>query len=299
MADIKSYIKKEDLPGDLIGNIDAITINVGSKFLAGEASNVFAREKKIVSDAVTAVNTVIDPNLISKLSKELIEHAITVTTKELTSYVIDKTEDLLSVSKITDGLAYWTSYWTKAHIKPMSEILASINTKSVEDENKKNQEKIKTEKIDELKNSISEGIGKINEFRDNTLNSLEAGIGTITSYITLGSKWIITQTNTYVDLAINKTESFIGNQAQLIENTRDQALSSIGNMVGSMAADIVNRQAEKAVKKAKTKAEELISTVQTKALNAITKAIMIVRQLTGIAIPPVYPKLQKLTSLLK
>ncbi len=299
MADIKSYIKKEDLPGDLIGNIDAITINVGSKFLAGEASNVFAREKKIVSDAVTAVNTVIDPNLISKLSKELIEHAITVTTKELTSYVIDKTEDLLSVSKITDGLTYWTSYWTKAHIKPMSEILAAINTKSVEDENKKNQEKIKTEKIDELKNSISEGIGKINEFRDNTLNSLEAGIGTITSYITLGSKWIITQTNTYVDLAINKTESFIGNQAQLIENTRDQALSSIGNMVGSMAADIVNRQAEKAAKKAKTKAEELISTVQTKALNAITKAIMIVRQLTGIAIPPVYPKLQKLTSLLK
>jgi len=299
MTDIKSYIKKEDLPGDLIGNIDAISINVGSKFLAGEASNVFVREKKIASDAVTAFNTVTDPALISKLSKELIEHAITVTTKELTSYVIDKTEDLLSPSKIADGLTYWTTYWTKQHIKPMSEIMAAINTKSVEEENKKLQESVKNEQIDKIKNDISEGIGKINEFRDNTLNSLEAGIGTITSYITLGSKWVITQTNSYVALAINKTESFIGEKAAIIEAARDNALSGIGNMIGSMAADIVNKQAEKAAKKAKNKAEELISSVQTKALNAITKAIMVVRQLTGIAIPPVYPKLQKLTSLLK
>lgn len=299
MADIKSYIKKEDLPGDLIGNIDAITINVGSKFLAGEASNVFAREKKIVSDAVTAVNTVIDPNLISKLSKELIEHAITVTTKELSTYVIDKTEDLLSVQKITDGLAYYTAYWTKVHIKPLSEIMASINTKSTEDENKKNQEKIKEEKINEIKTNISEGLGKINEFRDNTLNSLEAGIGTITSYITLGSKWVITQTNSYVKLAIDKTESFIGEKAQALEDMRDQALSGVGDIIGNLAADIVNKQAEKVAKKAKVKAEELISKTQTKALNAITKAIMIVRQLTGIAIPPIYPKLPKLTSLLK
>ena len=299
MTDIKSYIKKEDLPGDLIGNIDAITINVGSKFLAGEVSNVFAREKQIASDAVTAFNTVTDPNLIKKLSTQLIEHAVTVTTKELTAYVIDKTEDLLSISKITDGITYWTAYWTKEHIKSPKEIAALIQTKSVADTAKDLQESTKKEQIENLKNNISEGIGKINEFRDNTLNSLEAGIGTITSYITLGSKWVITQTNSYVSLAIGKAESFIGEKAEMLEDTRDKALSSVGNIIGSMAADIVNRQAERVAKKAKTKAEELISTVQTKALNAITKAIMIVRQLTGIAIPPVYPKLQKLTSLLK
>lgn len=299
MADIKSYIKESDLPGDLLGNLEAITVNVGSKFLAGEVSNVFAREKNIVSNAITSFNTVTDPNIIKQISTDLIEYAVKVTRDELTAYTIQKTEDLLSKDKILSGLAYYTTYWTKVHIIPASKILEKVQTKSVEEENKKSQENIKKEGIENIQTSISNGLGAINEFRDNTLNSLDAGMSTITAYLTMGPKWVVTQTNSYVKLAIEKAEGFIGDKAYFLEQQRDNVLSGIGNTIGSMAASIINKQAEKAAKKVKNKSEELISKTQTKALNAVTKAVMIVRQLTGIAIPPVYPKLPKLTSLFK
>lgn len=298
MADIGTYIKRENLPGDLWGNLEAVTVNAGSRFLSGEASNIFnGSVRNIIDNSTLLYNTVTNQALIDKLSSQLIEHCVTIATNELISYAKDKTTDLLSLDKIQDVLADSITYWTKEKLLTPGEILEKIATKDIDKENKKRQKQIQKEQMSNIKTTITDGVGKINEFTKNTLNSLDSGLSTITAYITQGPDWVITQANTYVGIAINKVESFISMQTDFLERSRDAAIDSLGNALGTMAANIVNTVALNAAKKAKSEAEKLISITQTKVLNVITKAIMIVRQLTGIAIPPVYPKLPSLTSL--
>lgn len=298
MADIGTYIKRENLPGDLWGNLEAVTVNAGSRFLSGEASNIFnGSVRNIIDNSTLLYNTVTNQALIDKLSSQLIEHCVTITTNELIAYMKDKTTDLLSLDKIQNVLADSVTYWTKEKLLSPGEILEKIATKDIDKENKKRQKQIQKEQMSNIKTTITDGVGKIKEFTENTLNSLDSGLSTITAYITQGPDWVITQANTYVGVAINKVESFISTQTDFLERSRDAAIDSLGNALGTMAANIVNTVALNAAKKAKSEAEKLISITQTKVLNVITKAIMIVRQLTGIAIPPVYPKLPSLTSL--
>ena len=298
MADIGTYIKRENLPGDLWGNLEAVTVNAGSRFLSGEASNIFnGSVRNIIDNSTLLYNTVTNQALIDKLSTQLIEHCVTITTNELIAYMKDKTTDLLSLDKIQNVLADSVTYWTKEKLLSPGEILEKIATKDIDKENKKRQKQIQKEQMSNIKTTITDGVGKIKEFTENTLNSLDSGLSTITAYITQGPDWVITQANTYVGVAINKVESFISTQTDFLERSRDAAIDSLGNALGTMAANIVNTVALNAAKKAKSEAEKLISITQTKVLNVITKAILIVRQLTGIAIPPVYPKLPSLTSL--
>ena len=297
-ANIGTYINKENLPGDLLGNLEAITINAGSKFLSGEVSNVFGGSvRNIVDNSMTIYNTVTDPNLYKKLSTQLIEHCVTVTTNELLAYVSDKTTDLLSLDKIKNVLLDSVTYWTKERILGPGEILSKIQTKNISKESEKEQKRIQESQLSNIKTTITEGVGKVKEYTTNTISALDSGLSTITAYITQGPDWVVTQANTYVSLAIDRVESFISTQTDFLERSRDAAIDSLGNAIGSMAANIVNTIAVNTAKKAKSEAEKLISVAQTKVLNVITKAIMIIRQLTGIAIPPVYPKLPNLTSL--
>lgn len=293
-----TYIKRENLPGDLLGNLEAVTINAGSKFLSGQASNIFnGQVNNVVSNSMLIYNTVTDKSLIDKLSKQLIEHCVTVVTNELTAYVKDKTTDLLSLDKIQNVLADSVTYWTKEKILSPKEILDKIVTKNIEKEDKKRQAQIQKDQLANIKTTITDGVGGIKDFMNNTISSLDSGLSTITAYITQGPDWVITQTNTYVSLAINKVESFVGEQANFLEHSRDAAIDALGKTIGTMAANIVNTIATNVAKKAKAEVEKLISVTQTKVFNVITKAIMLVRQLTGIAVPIPFPKLPNLTSL--
>ena len=298
MAHIGTYIKKENLPGDLLGNLEAVTINAGSRFLSGQASNVFGGSaRNVVDNAQVIYNTVTDKNLIDRLSRRLIEHCVTVATREITSYLSDKTTDLLSLHKIKDVLFDSISEHTKANIIPPGELLKKIETKNVEKEYKKIQDDMRNSQIENIKNNITSGVGAIKEFADRTIGSLDAGLSTITSYLTFGPEWVLTQTDSYVAAAINKVQSFIGTYANSLIAARDTAIDSVGESIGKMAANTVNMIAENKLKKAKSDKEKLISLTQTKALNVVAKIAMQLRQLTGIAIPIKFPKIPKLTSL--
>lgn len=292
-----NYISKDSLPGDLLGNLEAVTINAGSSFLAGQATSVFAPVANIGDNALLIKNTVTDPNLIKKISTDLIEHAVTVTTNELISYLSDKTTELLDFGKLTGVLAESITYWTKEKLMTPAEILDLIKTKDVQEEQEKENKKNQEEGINNVKETISGTVGNLKDYVTNTINSLNSGLSTITAYVTQGPDWIVTKVNSYVALGIEKAESFIGEQVDFVINVRDTTIDAVGQGIGSAAAEVVNKIAINAAKKLKADAEGLVSQVQTKAMNAITKAIMVVRQLTGIAIPPVYPELPKLTSL--
>lgn len=292
-----NYISKDSLPGDLLGNLEAVTINAGSSFLAGKATSVFAPVANIGDNALLIKNTVTDPNLIKKISTDLIEHAVTVTTNELISYLSDKTTELLDFGKLTGVLAESVTYWTKEKLMTPAEILDLIKTKNVQEEQEKENKKNQEEGINNVKETISGTVGSLKDYVTNTINALDSGLSTITAYVTQGPDWVVTKVNSYVALGIEKAESFIGEQVNFVINVRDTTIDAIGQGIGSAAAEVVNKIAINAAKKLKADTEGLVSQTQTKAMNAITKAIMVVRQLTGIAIPPVYPKLPKITSL--
>ena len=122
------YISKDTLPGDLLGNLEQVTLNAGSSFLAGAATSSFAKTGNIVSNTGVIINTVTDPNLYKKLTTDLIQHAVTVTTNELTSYMMDKTTELLDFGKITSVLTESITYWTKENLMTPGEILEIVKT---------------------------------------------------------------------------------------------------------------------------------------------------------------------------
>ena len=128
------YISKDTLPGDLLSNLEQVTLNAGSSFLAGAATSSFAKTGNIVSNTGVIINTVTDPNLYKKLTTDLIQHAVTFTTNELTSYMMDKTTELLDFSKITSVLTESITYWTKENLMTPGEILEIVKTKKIKKE---------------------------------------------------------------------------------------------------------------------------------------------------------------------
>ena len=291
------YISKDTLPGDLLGNLEQVTLNAGSSFLAGAATSSFAKTGNIVSNTGVIINTVTDPNLYKKLTTDLIQHAVTVTTNELTSYMMDKTTELLDFGKITSVLTESITYWTKENLMTPGEILEIVKTKKVQEEQEKQAKEDQKRGINDIIKNLTKIAGDIKDYGDKTIGSLDSGLSTITAYLTMGPDWVVNKVNSYVALGIEKAESFIGTYTDIAIQARDSAIDTIGHGIGVGAAGIVNNIAISAAKKTKADSEGLIANVQTKATNAIVKAIMMIRQLTGIAIPPVIPPLPKLTSL--
>lgn len=291
------YISKDTLPGDLLGNLEQVTLNAGSSFLAGAATSSFAKTGNIISNTGVIINTVTDPNLYKKLTTDLIQHAVTVTTNELTSYMMDKTTELLDFGKITSVLTESITYWTKENLMTPGEILEIVKTKKIQEEQEKQAKEDQKRGINDIIKNLTKTAGDIKDYSDKIIGSLDSGLSTITAYLTMGPDWIVNKVNSYVALEIEKAESFIGTYTDIAIQARDSAIDTIGHGIGVGTAGIVNNIAIGAAKKTKADSEGLIANVQIKATNAIVKAIMMIRQLTGIAIPPVIPPLPKLTSL--
>lgn len=291
-----NYITKQNLPGDLLGNLEAATANAGADFLAGNSS-VVGREVGILNNASVIAGTVTDPALYKKITKDLLDYSVQITKEELTAYISDRTTELLDFNKMTGVLAESVAYWTKEKTMKPAEILAAVQTKKVKDEAKKEQEKQKSATISNLKDSGASTVGAAKEYVDNTINALDDGIASITAYVSRGPEWVIENTNKYVSLGIHKAETFIGAQVDTALRARDAAIDALGQGLGTSAAEVINQMAITAAKKTKSTTETGIAQVQIKAMNAITKAIMMVRQITGVAVPVVYPSSKKLTDL--
>jgi len=296
-TDIGTYIKAENLPGDLLGRLEAVSLNSGANFLAGKASSAFAREKEAANNAMTAFNTITNPEVLKSISTDLIQHAVQVTTNRLSAYISEKTTELLDFKGMISTLTNSITYWTKESIISPQQILEEIKTIDIEKEIKKSSENAQKEGIENIKSNISGSVGKINEFYETNMSQLTNGLETITAYITNGPSWVISTVNSYVAQVINKVEGFVGAQVNSVISFRDKTIDTIGEKIGTGLAQPINTKAKNVAKKAKADSEKLISSVQTKAMNGIAQALMAVRKLTGIAIPNVFPKLPKLTSL--
>lgn len=298
MAEITNYIRKEGLPGDLLGNLEMVTLNAGSSFLKGEATNIFSQVDNIIDDSLLTFNTVTDLDLIKKITVDLGQHCLTVATGAITSYLSDRFMDLIDVSAITDKVLQSVGYWTQEKIMKPAELLSAITEKpKVEQKSKKLLNEEQEKKLNDIKDKITGGYGKCMEFKDQVLGSLEAGIGTITAYVKMGPDWVVTQANSYTNLIVQKANGFIGSYAYFLENMRDSAIESLGCAIGTAAAETTNAALKLVLKKVESEKEQLAALVQVKAQNVIAKAVMIVRQLTGIAIPPIFPPMPKLTDL--
>lgn len=291
-----NYITKQNLPGDLLGNLEAATANAGADFLSGNSS-VVGREVGILNNASVIAGTVTDPALYDKITKDLLDYSVKITKEELTAYISDRTSELLNFNNMTGVLADSVAYWTKVKTLSPGEVLAAVQTKNVKEEAQKEQEKQKTSTISNIKDSGTATVGAAVEYVDNTINALDAGIASITAYVSRGPDWVIENTNKYVSLGIHKAETFIGEQVDTALRARNAAIDALGQGLGTSAAEVINQMSITAAKKSKSAAEAGVSQVQIKAMNAITKAIMMVRQITGVAVPVVYPESTKLTDL--
>ena len=286
-----NYLTLSELSQDLLSRMEAVTISSGANFLMGQATTAFAREIDIYNNSMLAVNTAVDTaKNIEKISKELVEISVKKVTGELLSYIQDKQTQILSFDSALKRLGERTLAYTKENLLSPADILSKVTQKQ-DDVLAKNEEKKKEENISNLKNTITEKFGKAKDVVNNTINSVQSGVSTITAYVANGPDWVVSKLNSYIGLIIDKSQSFIDNTANAIEGVKNSAIDSLAQSIGLSAAEKINRKAEQVAAENIAKAEKLLVQTQLKAMSLITKALMLVRELTGIAIPMKLPKL--------
>lgn len=286
-----NYFSLSDLSQDLLTRMEAVTISSGANFLAGKATTAFARELDIYNNSMLAFNTVKDmTENIEKIGKELVEMSVQKVTNGILSYIQDKQTEVLSFDGIMSRFTNQVLAYTKANLMSPADILKKVTLKQdkvLEEEEKKKQEN----GIANLKNSVTENFGKAKEVVDNTINSVQRGVQTITAYVTNGPQWVVTKLNSYIGLVVDKSQQYIGMVANTIQNMKNSAIDSLAEGIGTAAAVKINKKAEEVAAENISKAEKLMVTVQLKATALISKALMIVRELTGIAVPLKLPKI--------
>ena len=291
MSKPNNYLTLGELPSDLLERIQAVTITSAANFISGKATTAFARELDIYNNSMLAFNTAKDiTQNITKIGQDLTELCVKKVTTEILAYIQDKQSEILSFDGVMTRLTQGIAYHTKENLLSPADILKKVTLKQdkvLEQEEKKKQEN----NISNLKNSVSEKFGKAKEIVDNTINSVQSGVSTITAYVTNGPDWVVSKLNSYIGLVIDKSQSFIGIQANAIQNLKNSAIDSIAEGIGTAAAVKINKKAEEVAAENIAKAEKLIVTVQLKATALISKALMIVRELTGIAVPLKLPSI--------
>ena len=286
-----NYLSIGQLPQDLLQRMEAVTLSAGTNFIAGEATSAFAPAIGVYNNSMVAINAAKDfANNVEEIGKELINMSAKKIQSEIVSYVQDKTTELLSFSGVMTYFTKSVAYHTKQNLLSPAEILKKV-TKKQDKIQEEEQKKAQEESINNVKNSIIGKVGEIKSKVDETLGTVNDGLSMITAYVTNGPKWVVTKLNSYIGLVIDKSQSFIGSQAEKIENIKQSAISNIAETVGRVAAEKINNAAISVAKDNITKAEKLMITVQLKAMGLISKAMMMIRELTGIAVPIKLPKL--------
>lgn len=286
-----NYLTLGELSQDLLSRMEAVTLSSGTNFLMGKATTAFAREIDIYNNSMLAVNTAVDTvKNIEKISKELVEISVKKVTNELLSYIQDKQTQILSFDGVLRRLGERTLAYTKENLLSPADILSKVTQKQ-DEVLEKNEEKKKNENIANLKNTVTEKFGKAKDVVNNTINSVQSGVSTITAYVANGPDWVVSKLNSYIGLIIDKSQGFIDNTANAIEGVKNSAIDALAHSIGLSAAEKINRKAERVAAENIAKAEKLLVQTQLKAMSLITKALMIVRELTGIAIPMKLPKL--------
>ena len=286
-----NYLTIGQLPQDLLQRMEAVTLSAGTNFLSGQVTTAFAPAIDVYNNSMVAINAAKDLTAnIENIGKELINMSVKKIQSEIVSYVQDKTTELLSFSGMMTYFTKSVAYHTKANLLSPGDILQKVTQKQ-DKVQEKAQKKAQEESINNIKSSITDKVGEIKSKVDETLGTINDGLGMITAYVTNGPKWVVTKLNSYIGLVIDKSQSFIGSQAEKIENIKQSAISNVAETVGRVAAEKINNAAISVAKDNVAKAEKLMITVQLKAMGLISKAMMMIRELTGIAVPIKLPKL--------
>lgn len=212
-------------------------------------------------------------NILEDVTTAALKHFST----NVTSYTLEFTTWLaMCVPAYPTMLALRTAYWTTSQIKDQKIILKEIKdmaagSKPLEEKEKEDEEKEQKQQKQWLKNLgnfTTKASTYINEY---IVDPIQTGLGFISSYGFRGPEWISDKINTYEQMGIDLLSQYTTNIKEQISYKMCNQIESFAFKKGTQAAEKMNKQIEKALKK-------LEDVKNTKLVVAIGKAQMSKKQ---------------------
>lgn len=260
----------QTLGDNVISGWDSGAQDPGVAFLNGEVTTVFAAGNQMLSSTANAVNMVSGQmntlmntynnfnellDTASQLDlnqyKEVIKTtAMNILKAEVKDYSQEKIKQMTSemtsvVTYFATRTAYWTGVYSKGGVSEIMALMMSpVDTKQM-DESKDNIKNDFTKKITEIKAKTQ----AITDVVTSTTKMADEAISSTLTYMKAGPKFVETNLNKYLNLAIKPVQKEIDKKvAEMVKQAYDaseEAAKSLGKIAGDKVTNKLKQQAEK------------------------------------------------------
>lgn len=285
-------INKIDIRSKLIVNCPDILkqaglqqIDFGNLFLNANSESLLYQGTDIVNNTIDIVNNIdniITPETIKAVKssiefiiKDLIDTTIGYCNKTAAHYLSPDfvTQIGLDVAKAT---ARYTQMWIINPAEIIKEYNADLNKESQNNIDSSMKEKQK-ELVDKIKTKISETI----EFIKPLMDEIQPYASEIQKCTIMGPDYVTTELERIYKKNLNKGISFIDEQLGKINTLIYEYVEYIGSVLGKKAAEIINNQQRKLIKKTLDLTNTTIIKLKIEAISLINKAILNLMALIG------------------
>lgn len=260
-------------------------IDFGTLFLSPKEERVIGQTENVLNDG---------KNILDNIDKYLSEDVIIAVNNALQFIIKDLTNTLLGYCKQTFNtyitpeypaklgvqLAKSTVRYTAEYTKNPAVILNELEKNSdqiLEDNQKQNEENEKLKLLNKISEIYNTSISKIT----NVLNEIQPYSSEIAKYMVYGPDYITTELEAlyikYRDMGISIINTEVGKLNTLIDSYIDYA----GLIAGSSAAEKINKEQEKILKKSINDKNKAIAQNKVKALSLINKATLNLMAMLG------------------
>jgi len=280
----------------LAGLVNRNDVNKGTSFLSGAATsaistagkNAVADVKNVTKNAVYEVETqFITTNELQSIAASMLSVAIGEISNETGQLIGEYSGKSASlVGSIPGKIAQAaTDKFNEPGIKlSVSDVLDEL-TKNVEDitkeQNEKNEEEFKNNKINEAKENIAKGITTAKKFVEDSITELNK----VVEYALEGSEWVATEMTKRIETTKQNVKKSLDEQYSKIEKSVNDFCKGEGDKIGMKMAELYNNNINKAAHKIKDAKDTAVSKTVIKAKSATQKANLKLMSMTGINLP--------------
>jgi membrane-associated HD superfamily phosphohydrolase len=225
--------------------------------------------------AVSTTNLVSSASMLL-ISPMIVTAAISYVKDTVQSYLTSKVGEMTSTSFLGEIPGVIAQY-TKAYTYTPEEILKYSG--SMDEVHKKEQEKSDKEEQEKTISSINETVSKVKNICDKSLGTVNKSFESITKYLDAGSAWVEKQVEKTAEKTIKNIEKNIAEQAEIIENKKQEFVDNYGKKAGRKAADKINN---KAISTAKATQNKIIKKTKEALNKAKALAQTLIMKLIGL-----------------
>lgn len=253
-------------------------VDFGAMFLDTEDEETIAQMQSIVADTTGAVMGAID--MLNEetldLAKETVEFIIKDLVATTASYCVNVFKTYVSPEfaiSLGKELVTKTLEYTIANIKNPADILKEIN----QDPGKQSEEQTKKESNEKLNKTVRDAQSWISDTMEqvkDVMDEVQPYTTEIAKYIQLGPEYLTGEVEAIYKKFLKMGISMADEQVAKVNEMINTELDFCAAWAGKNAADLLNVEQARTLKKEKNKADSSLAQTKIKAFSSINKVLM-------------------------